>query len=99
VPIVRALPALAAALTVLAGCGGSDAAPDPVVILDTKKVERAIEDSIRSARSITADVDCPSGVHQGEGLTFRCAAKTRRGTTVFVVEQMDDKGSVEYTAR
>lgn len=92
--------ALAVSAAALAGCGGSDAPkPKEVVILDTKKVEQAIEDSIKSERKITADVDCPSGVHQGRDLTFRCVAKTKSGSTVFVVQQTDDKGSVEYAAR
>jgi Domain of unknown function (DUF4333) len=89
---------VALALAVLAtGCG--DDGEDEVVILDTKRVERAIEQSIREQRDVRADVDCPSGVHQGKGLTFNCTAKTKDGTTTFVVQQKDDKGNVTYEAR
>jgi hypothetical protein len=89
----------------LAGCGGDDggaetkAATTAPVILDTKRVEHAIEDSIRTEREVEADVDCPSGVHQSKGLTFRCVATTSAGTTQFVVSQADGKGNVTYAAR
>lgn len=91
----------------LAGCGGGDdggaatattAAP-ATVILDTKRVEHAIEASIRTERKVEADVDCPSGVHQSKGLTFRCVATTSAGTTEFVVRQADGRGNVTYAAR
>jgi hypothetical protein len=101
----RVVPVLALTVScaVLAGCGGSDSdagsdskAP---VILDTKRVERAIEGTILTKRKVTADVDCPAGVHQGRGLTFRCLATTPAGKTTFVVEQQDDAGNVTYAAR
>jgi Domain of unknown function (DUF4333) len=84
----------------LGGCGdsGSDGKAKAPIILDTKRVERAIEDSILTKRNIKADVDCPSGVHQGRGLTFDCVATTRAGKTTFVVHQQDDKGNVVYAA-
>jgi hypothetical protein len=47
---------------------------------------------------VHARADCPSGVHQGKGLTFRCTARTARGTQIFIVEQKDDKGDVLYRA-
>jgi hypothetical protein len=84
-------------LPALAACGGSDDKPG-VVILDTKRVEAAIEQSILQQRDVKADVDCPAGVHQGTGLTFRCSAKTSKGVTVFVVSQTDDRGNVTYRA-
>ena len=86
---------------VIGGCGGSGSGAKTVapIILDTKRVERAIEDSILTKRGITAQVDCPSGVHQGKGLTFLCVATTRAGRTTFVVHQRDDEGNVVYAAR
>ena len=94
--------AAAVALALAAGTavGGGDDPPQPAPgILDTKRVERAIEQSILTERKVTADVDCPAGVHQAKGLTFRCVATTRGGaTTAFVVHQKDDKGNVTYAA-
>jgi hypothetical protein len=83
----------------IAGCGGSDSPAEAPVILDTKRVERAIEESILTKRGVTADVDCPSGVHQGKGLTFDCVATTKSGKTSFVVKQPDGNGNVQYAAR
>lgn len=90
----------------LGGCGGGDsgagdttkAATTAPVILDTKRVERAIEGTIRSKRQIDADVTCPSGVHQSKGLTFRCVATISSGTAAFVVRQTDDAGDVTYAS-
>lgn len=95
---------LTLAVALLAGCGGSDSdvrtvtAP-AVVILDTKRVEHAIEDSILKQRGVKADVDCPSGVHQAKGLSFDCVATTATGHTTFAVQQGDAKGNVTYAAR
>lgn len=83
--------------TVAVGCGDEPKQSAPV-ILDTKRVERAIEQSILAERRVTADVDCPAGVQQRRGLTFRCVATTKAGTTTFVVRQQDDKGNVTYAA-
>lgn len=90
---------VAVTATMFSGCGGSDNPPQIPVILNTKRVEKAIEDSIRAKRDVEADVDCPSGVHQREGLTFECVATTSAGSTVFVVEQKDSNGNVTYAAR
>lgn len=90
---------LASAAACVAGCGSDEPTATAPVILDTKRVEHAIEASILDQRKQTADVDCPSGVHQSSGLEFRCIATGRDGTTaVFVVRQTDDAGNVEYDA-
>jgi hypothetical protein len=93
---------LLAAVAVAAGfgvtsCGGSSDSDSPT-ILDTEKVERAIEDSSLAQRGAEAQVSCPSGVHQKEGLTFECNAVAGGGSTRFVVTQIDGSGQVHYEA-
>ena len=84
--------AAAAAALALAGCGGSDKPK----ILDTERVERAIEQSIFKERKIQATVSCPSGVERKKGKKFRCIATFKGGRTPFVVTQTDDRGAVRY---
>ena len=84
--------ACAAAALTLAGCGGSDKPK----ILDTERVERAIEQSILEKRKIRAMVTCPSGTELKKGKKFRCLATYRGGRTPFLVTQTDDKGAVRY---
>jgi len=86
---------LVAATLVTAACGSSEAP----TILDTEKVERAIEQSSFEQRSRRVDVSCPSGVHQKKGLTFSCTAVHPSGSTRFVVNQLDGAGQVRYEAR
>ena len=75
---------------------GSTASP---TILNTEKVERAIEQSGLTQRNKRVNVTCPSGVHQQKGLTFTCMAVFKGGTTPFVVTQLDALGNVRYVAR
>lgn len=84
----------ASSLAVIA-CG----AADPPVILDTEKVERAIEQSSFAQRGRRVDVSCPSGVVQKEGVGFACTAVYRGGRASFTVTQTDDAGRVFYEAR
>lgn len=84
---------VAASLAVVA-CGTAA----PVTILNTEKVERSIEHSIKAQREKTAHVSCPSGVHQKKGLVFTCTAKFKGETTPFVVTQLDGSGRVHYLA-
>ena len=87
---------IATGLTVVS-CGGSDA--KSATILDTEKVERAIERSVSVQRGKTARVSCPAGVHQKKGLVFSCTATVKRANTRFVVTQQDGAGRVRYVAR
>ena len=81
----------------LAACGSSSVSP---TVLNTEKVERAIEKSIMDQRGKHAQVTCPSGVHQAKGLDFSCAALAGpNSSTRFVVTQLDDSGHVHYAAR
>jgi hypothetical protein len=77
----------------LSACGGSDSNKK---ILDTERVERAIEASILEKRQLRAQVSCPSGTEQKKGITFRCAATYKGGSNPFVVTEDDDKGAVHW---
>jgi len=87
---------VAASLTVVA-CGKDEA--KSVTILNTEKVERAIENSVSAQRGKNARVSCPSGVHQKKDLVFSCTATVKRVNTQFVVTQQDGAGRVSYVAR
>jgi hypothetical protein len=82
-----------AASLAMTACGSTRT----VTILNTEKVERAIEKSSLDQRGKHVHVSCPPGVHQKRGLVFSCAASDRRSTR-FVVTQMDDSGRVHYEA-
>ena len=88
---------IAASLTV-AACGDK-AETKAATILNTEKVERAIERSVAAQRGKTARVSCPSGVHQKKGLVFSCTALVKKVSTRFVVTQQDGAGQVRYVAR
>jgi Domain of unknown function (DUF4333) len=97
VPVRAWLIGIAAALAavgVVSGCGSDDAKETKV--LDTERIERAIEQSILEKRDLTATVSCPSGTKQKKGVKFRCTATYKGGKTVFLVTQDDDKGAVHY---
>lgn len=96
--IARIMPLLAGVLLgwllAISACGSS-AAP---TILNTEKVERAIERSSLEQRDTVARVSCPSGVHQADGRTFTCTAAVGKASTRFRVVQLDDRGHVRYEA-
>lgn len=89
--------ALVAGVLLATGCGGGSSGS--TTILDTEKVERAIEQSSLAQRGQDARVTCPSGVHQKKGLGFSCTALVGKATTRFEVKQLDDSGRVHYVAR
>jgi uncharacterized protein DUF4333 len=84
--------ALALMAVPFSGCGSSKKPK----ILDTERVERAIEQSIVEKRHLRATVSCPSGTEQKKGIKFRCIATYKGGRTPFVVTEDDDKGAVHY---
>jgi hypothetical protein len=88
--------AFAAAALAVTACGGSSGSP---TIVNTEKVERAIEQSSLAQRGQHARVSCPSGVHQAKGLVFTCTAVVGRNSTRFVVTELDGSGRVHYEAR
>ena len=87
----------------LAACGSSGSSTPSAsvspMILNTEKVERAIEHSSLAQRGKHAQVSCPSGVHQKQGLVFFCTAVVKHRSTRFVVTELDGRGHVHYVAR
>jgi hypothetical protein len=79
-------------LTGLSACGGGS----PKVILNTERVERAIEASIKTQRHLTAAVTCPVPIVQKKGNNFTCFATVNGKRYPFRVTQTDDKGHVTY---
>jgi hypothetical protein len=86
--------ALVAASVAVGGCG----ATKQVTILNTEKVERAIEHSTLVQRHKRVHVSCPSGVYQKKGLVFSCTTLATHGATRFVVTELDGAGRVHYEA-
>jgi hypothetical protein len=86
---------LVAASLAVSACGSSGSP----TILNTEKVERAIEHSSLAQRGKHAQVSCPSGVQQKKGMAFACTAIVKRASTRFVVTQLDGSGHVHYEAR
>jgi hypothetical protein len=91
--------AFACVLVALGLAVGACGSADSTTVLNTEKVERAIERSSLAQRGIHAQVSCPSGQTQTKGRTFSCAAVTKQGSTRFVVTQLDGSGHVHYEAR
>jgi hypothetical protein len=87
---------LVAASLAVSSCGSSEAGS---AILNTERIERAIEHTSLTQRGKHAQVTCPSGVHQTKGLVFSCTAVVGRGTTRFEVTELDGSGRVHYAAR
>jgi hypothetical protein len=92
--VVASMLAVATCLVVSA-CGSAESA----TILNTEKIERAIEHSSLAQRGKHTQASCPSGVHQKKGLVFSCTAVVGRGSTRFVVTELDGSGHVHYEAR
>lgn len=86
--------AAAAVALALAGCG-DDSEKKPK-ILNTERVERAIEQSILQKRHLVSMVSCPPGVELDRGKKFRCTASYKGGRTTFLVTQTDGRGGVRY---
>jgi hypothetical protein len=80
---------------VLGGCGSSRS----VTMLDTEKIEGAIEQSSLAQRGARVQVNCPRDVRQQKGLVFSCVALLGHSSTRFVVTEMDSSGHVRYVAR
>lgn len=104
-----ALAALACA-ALLAACGSSSKSTSTTKAgkpdLDIARVERSIEQSIRSERHLASSVTCPQYVTQEVGVTFECVATTasakKPGTlikTPFVVTVQNKAGYVTYTGK
>jgi hypothetical protein len=85
------------------GCGGAltacgmGSASSPV--LNSIKLEHAIEQSIQSSRGVTSSVVCPTGVPRQTGIVFECLARLTHGVTPFDVTETDGQGNVSYVGR
>lgn len=71
----------------------------PLVILNSKKVEAAIRQSILRQRYLSATVGCPTEVLQEAGITFTCLATIRAKSYPFTVTEVDGNGRVRYLGR
>jgi hypothetical protein len=71
----------------------------PLVVLDTKKVQRAIRASIHNQRDLPSTVRCPAEVLQQAGLAFTCRANVHGRSYRFAVSELDDAGHVRYSAQ
>jgi hypothetical protein len=69
------------------------------IILNTEKVERAIEAQTLAQRHKRVNVSCPSGVVQRTGLVFACTAVFRGGQAQFTVTELDAVGHVRFVAK
>ena len=85
---------LATALAVGA-CGSTSTAP----ILNTERIERAIEQATLTQRNKRVNVSCPSGVLQKKGVVFTCTAAYKGGSGSFIVTETDGAGRVHYLAK
>jgi hypothetical protein len=85
---------LVTASLAVTACGSSESP----TILNTEKIERAIEQSSLAQRGTPAQVSCPSGMPQTKGWVFSCTALTQHGSTRFVVTELDESGHVHYEA-
>jgi hypothetical protein len=69
----------------------------PLVILDIKKVKRAITQSMLSQRHLRAAVVCPQEVLQKQGVVFACIATVKgKKKYYFVVTETNGSGHVKY---
>jgi hypothetical protein len=70
----------------------------PLRVLDSAKVERAIDASILRQRHVRATASCPREVLQQGGVGFRCVVVTRPATSrhEFAVTELDGAGNVRY---
>jgi hypothetical protein len=90
------LASLTLGLFVLAAGALSACGSDRPRILDTERIERAIQDTILQKRHLRAQVSCPSGTEQRKGVVFTCIATYPRGQNPFVVTVDTDAGAVHY---
>jgi hypothetical protein len=72
---------------------------NPLVILNTERLQRSIVDSIQSQRGLRSQVRCPTHVLQKAGVVFRCEATVRRRRYPFAVTEVDGRGHVRYVGQ
>jgi predicted small secreted protein len=107
--LVAASVALTACASTGAGAGSSGSparsAGSPVSlntshsVLNTAKIQLAIENSALAQRGRHVRVTCPTGVKQAKGVVFSCTAYYGHSSTPFAVTELDALGNVHYAAR
>jgi hypothetical protein len=97
--VAGVLVAASLAVTACRTSGSRAGSSESPTIVNTEKIERAIEHSSLARRGKHVRVSCPSGVHQKKGLVFSWAAVVEHGSTRFVVTELDGSGHVHYEAR
>jgi hypothetical protein len=102
------VPALVVAVVAVGGCGRAGVSTGPgsgsrvtgtATVLNTAKIERAIEQSSLIQRGVRAQVTCPARVRQAKGTVFTCVAVVDHHSTQFVVTELDAFGDVHYIGR
>jgi hypothetical protein len=88
--------ALLSVATAVSGCaiGGSS----PPRILNTERIERAIEQAAWTNRSIRTAVTCPAGEPQKAHWSFNCTAAFAKGFATFTVTELDGAGHVHFAS-
>jgi hypothetical protein len=66
------------------------------VILNTERVERAIETAILQQRHLRSNVSCPVNIVQRQGLVFLCQADVGGRRFPVTVTEADGKGHVTF---
>jgi len=96
IALALAFAAGAGAMALIALIAGLWDTGSPPVILNTERVERAIETSIRTQRHLRSAASCPDNVAQRAGRTFRCEVTVGKRTYPVVVTQLDGSGHVKF---
>ena len=82
-----------AGVALVSGWWSGTSAP---VILNTIRVERAIESSILAQRHLASRVSCPVNIVQKAGVVFDCVATVGQRQFQVVVTETDGNGHVVY---
>ncbi len=78
--------------------GAATGAAKPKALLNTHRIELAIEQSVLSQRDVHVKVICPKAIPERKGRDFHCIATEGRVRTPFAVVQRNDEGYVTYSA-
>lgn len=82
-----------ALVAVIAGLWNGTSSP---VILNTERVEQAIQASILQQRHLRSSVSCPVNIEQRQGVVFYCRASVGGRSFPVVVTQVDGRGHVRF---
>jgi len=68
----------------------------PLNILNSHRIELAIEDAVHSKRHVKTTATCPAAILEAKGLKFTCTAKLKTGAASFLVTETDNNGHVSF---